>query len=712
MKRLVLYGFLMCLAGISNAQNQNNQGVAEELIKQAQEVMKETRAFEVARDIYLQALQIDPDNIVANYNVAEIYLNTIQKSKARTYLSKVYELNKDYKFNLDFLLGKACQYGMDFDNAIDYYDKYKSKLQNTKYKGADKTPLNEVERRIFECENGKKYLLTASDIEIKNLGSNVNSASEDYAPVVSPDENELVFTSRRKEGNLNKNVDIDNKPFEDIFISHRVDGKWQKAENIGNVINTPYHDSDIALSANSAVLFLYKDSNAGDIYVAQRRSAGGWTQPESFQEVNSKYPEKSITSSVDGKLMIFSSERPSGKGGLDLYYITKDGKGNWSKPRLMDEPVNTKLDEDSPFLDYDGKTLYFSSTGGEGMGGFDIYKSVYDSTSGKWSDPENLGFPINSPDNDVSFVKSKNGNRAYYSTVKDDGMGYTDIYVIKFSDENTAPHLLAQVYNTDKKEPGSSDLSQENVEGAQLVKPGPALVPDSAKTQKVENKTTVENVANGVSLRLSLFDAETGEPLDARITIQNESDAKFYPDRISSGQYEYQLKDYRGYTISVEKEGYGRKTLQIESQASGNAIRRGIALDKVVHSQTGSTALVPVTRVHNIYFDYNDIRLKNESFTQLLKLQQLLASHKDIMVEVDGHTDNVGTSRYNMRLSIRRAEQVKSYLVKNGCDSHRIIIKGFGETVPLASNDDEVAGRDINRRVEFKIIYTDSKGDN
>ena len=342
---------------------------------------------------------------------------------------------------------------MDFDNALVYYKRYEQKtLGDKNYRGDDKVPLSEVQRRIFECENGREFMANPANYSIVNVGTSINSEWRDYAPVLNGDETIMIFTSRRKEGNLNENVDVDNIPFEDIFISKKVDGKWTRAENIGNIVNTTSHDSNLALSADGHQLYIYSPENEGDIYVSEQKD-GTWSVPQPLSDaINSSYMENSISISPDKQRLFFASNRPGGYGGIDIYVSEKDKKGNWGKSKNLGPMINTEYDEEGPFIDYDGKTLYFSSMGRKGMGGHDVFKAEYDSVDGKWNEPVNLGYPINTPDNDVYFVSTKDGKRGYYASVRTDGMGYQDIYMVSIPDLNEDVKLQASAKEDIKEE--------------------------------------------------------------------------------------------------------------------------------------------------------------------------------------------------------------------------------------------------------------------
>src|SRR5690606_7218811 len=272
-------------------------------------------------------------------------LETVNKERSTRYFLRVYELNPEYRYDITYLIGRGYQLGMQFDEALDYYKRYENKtLADKNYRGNDKVLLSDVQRRITECENGREFMANPAHFSIVNIGSQINSEWRDYAPVLNEDETILIYTSRRKDGNLNENVDSDNIPFEDIFISRKEDGKWSPAENIGSVINTPSHDSNLALSADGNQLYIYSDENEGDIYVSELTN-GVWSDPEPLSEaINSSFMENSISISPDKQLLFFASNRPGGFGGIDIYVCEKDKKGNWGKSKNNDPMINTFYD--------------------------------------------------------------------------------------------------------------------------------------------------------------------------------------------------------------------------------------------------------------------------------------------------------------------------------------------------------------------------------
>jgi outer membrane protein OmpA-like peptidoglycan-associated protein/tetratricopeptide (TPR) repeat protein len=427
--------FLLFTISVVPSFGQTDKEKAENFLSLADEILKETKAFYQAKEMYILAAKADPANIRANFQAGKAILETVNKDQCTPYFLKVNELNPNYRFDIFYLIGRGYQYGLDFEKAIEYFDKYKKKLAaNKSYRGADKVYSEEVERRMIECYNGMELVASPTNSSIEHIGDGVNSEWPDYGPNINEDETIMIFTSRRQEDNTSENVDIDNFYFEDIYISYKENGVWGKAKNIGKPINTQYHDANVGFSADGKQIYLYKDKNMGDVYVSSLQDNNIWSKPEPVSSrINSiNFAEKAFSLSKDQKTVFFSSNRPGGYGGFDLYMCVKNDRGEWGRTTNLGPVINTNFDEDSPFIDYDGKTLYFSSKGHKGYGGYDIFYSTFDSTSMQWSIPINLGYPINTPDDEIHFVATKEGNRGYFASVREEGRGYTDIYMVNF----------------------------------------------------------------------------------------------------------------------------------------------------------------------------------------------------------------------------------------------------------------------------------------
>ncbi|MEM9859122.1 MAG: OmpA family protein [Bacteroidota bacterium] len=433
MRTLIFSAFLISSGGI-HAQV-DSLALSQEYMEQANQIYNQQKeAIEIAKELYIQAATFDTSNVKANWMAGKLYLETINKDQAVKYLLRVKNLKPSYRFDIDYQIGRAYHYGLDFDRAEGYYKKYQSKiLKNSRYRGRDRIPPTTVKRRLLECDNGRDIITRPARYSIQALGENINSPWPDYAPVLNKKGDVMIFTSRRQEGNTSPNVDKDNFYFEDVFISTKINNQWSPAKNIGEPINTQYHDSNIALSADGNRLYLYKDEGRGDIYYSDN-DGSKWSEPKFLtNKINSSiYSENSATETSTSDVLFYTSNRPGGQGGIDIYMCIKDDKGNWYKSKSLGPVINTKFDEDSPFLAYDGKTLYFSSTGHKGYGGYDIFRSVYDSLKGEWSEPENLGYPVNTPDNEISFNASPDQRVGYYASVREGGIGFEDIFMVKY----------------------------------------------------------------------------------------------------------------------------------------------------------------------------------------------------------------------------------------------------------------------------------------
>ena len=657
---------------------------------QAQLMMDGSLAYDDIREVMVLAADSDTTNIKANFEAGHLHLETIKKDLAVKYFLRIANQDPDYRFDLNFWIGQSLQYGLEFDKALKYYTQYRQKLiSKPNYQGKDKVELKEVERKIKECENGIEFVANPKNFSIVNIGREINSEFDDYGPVLNESESEIVFTTRRRDDNLNENVAEDNKPWEDIFTTTKSGGKWARAKNIGAIINTKFNDSNLALSADGKTLYIYKDDGNGDIYVSERLADGTWGVPDALPGIiNSSYREASVSVTENGDILYFASERPGGLGGSDIYVCSKDSKGEWSKVKNLGSSINTELDEDGPFIDYDGKSLYFSSRGRKGMGGYDIYKStLINLDRNEWSEPENLGFPINTPDDDVYFVNSKDGKRAYYASIRDDGMGYTDIYMITIPDEvkKEEPKKEEPVVEPIKEEPKKEEPKKEEPKKEEPKKEEPK------KVQLQPFKYLVKVV-----------DAESKVPLDARVKLQGLKDnvaVGFSP--VGNGAYEFSIKEKsaKDYRLSVEKEGYIFQNQSIRIEGASEQVKTKTLIVELRKLKVGVSSVL-----RNIYFDFAKATFLQESYNELNKLETMLKQNTGMQVEISGHTDSVGPAEYNKQLSQRRANAVKNFLTSKGIDARRIKAVGYGEDKPIASNDDNADGREINRRVEFKVL--------
>ncbi|MFZ6050885.1 hypothetical protein [Halocola ammonii] len=319
---------------------------------------------------------------------------------------------------------KALHQQEQFNESIKYLREYKR---------VGSRPDREVDLLIDRSVRAKRMMENPVDVEIKNLGSDINTAFHEYVPVVTPDNQQLYFTSRRP-GTTGGEQDPNGEFFEDIYQSKKADGAWSKAENSGTTVNSDLNDATVALSADGTEMIIFrtnKNLTGGDLYIT-RRTASGWSEPEKLNsKINSIYQETSACFSPDKKTLYFSSNRPGGYGGKDLYRVKILPNGEWSLPKNLGPTINTEANEDAPFMDVDGRTLYFSSDGHTTMGGFDMFKSRV-SENEVWETPENLGYPINTVKDDIFMTVDAGGRKGYYSSDKTGGFGMQDLYELEF----------------------------------------------------------------------------------------------------------------------------------------------------------------------------------------------------------------------------------------------------------------------------------------
>lgn len=637
----------------------------------------------------------DSTNAYALYWLGKCYENTAERDKALTYFLKAYGFNKEVAPDILYRLGHAYHLNLMFEDAVKYYKLHKSKMTDEKATKMGSSVINEsikVAKRLQECENGKLIVAHRYNHKIINIGAPINSEYGEYAPAVTEDGQTLIFTSRRPGGQSDKK-DKDNNYYEDVWMSKKqADDTWGTPVNLGNSINSESHDACIGISPDGKELFMYKTGNAGDIYVSNFKD-GAWTKPEPFASINSKHKEPSVTISSNGKTIYFSSDRPGGFGGLDIYKIEMDKNGSWSAPQNMGSSVNTEFDEDSPFIAPDGKTLYFSSNGHNSMGGYDIFSIEFNPKTKSWGSPKNLGYPINSADDDIYFVTTGNQKTAYYASARKDGFGEKDIYMIQIDTAYITEPLMAigigatvpaHVLEAAHKRSALYNLTHPHAHGGHHHKEHP-------------HKDSVLYAGKVV-------EQETQKPVEATIVVKkihhhNEKPKEYRTDK--EGNFAVALAIGHDYAIDIEKPGYifysdnvdltkvtkasDYKTLSFKEVALKNP-KKG---DKFV--------------LKNIFYKPGNASLEADSFEEIKLLAKFLKENPNVKIEIAGHTDNTGSNATNMELSKARAFAVYKVLVKWGIDANRLKYIGYGSDKPVASNATP-EGRQQNRRTEFEII--------
>ena len=414
-----------------------------------------------ALPLYSMLDSLDP-NIDYKFKLGICYLYRTDKIKTSTeYLEMVLE-KKPKVEDLHYYLGRSYALNNKFDEAIESFNK----ALNGK---TSKENLENVDRNIGYCGNGKKLVENPIDVTIENMGRPVNSKYSEYVPVISADESIMIFTYRGGKStggrqNIYAEPDPKGRFYEDVFMSVKLGGEtWADPEKIGTNINTHGHDASLALSANGQKLFIYKDTegSSGDLYVSELEGYD-WSVPKALDSnINTAYWEGGVSLSADESELYFSSERPGGFGGRDIYKCVRNSDDTWGKPKNLGSTINTFYDDESPFIHPDGKTLFFSSEGHQSMGGYDIFRSL-SITDTTWTTPENIGYPINTAGDDRYYVVSANGERGYYSSQKIGGYGQHDIYVVNLgSSAKKYQLILIKGVVTANDVPAEADITVE-----------------------------------------------------------------------------------------------------------------------------------------------------------------------------------------------------------------------------------------------------------
>lgn len=594
----------------------------------------------IALTHFLVAQEFNPDNAKLNYRIGVCYLFTNQKYESLKYLRTANQIDSTQFSDIDYRFGQAYQFVLKFDKAIKHYKKYMAEVTISSKRKA------EVEKKIEECNNGLYLTMHPVAGMVINL-KDINTECPEYSPMLTADQEKMIFTSRRKGTTGGKKDAFDMVYYEDIYESNKFNNIWGPAKQIEGDINTNKHDANVGLSNDGQTLYIYRsDKNNGDIY-ASHLEGSIWGNPKALPEpINSKYRETCVSLSPDKNTIYFVSNRKNSFGGQDIYFCNKKEDGTWGEAINIGDSINTKYNEDGVFIHPDDKTLYFSSQGHNTMGGFDIFKSVKNE-NGTWGKPENIGYPINTAEDDLSIVVSADGQTGYYTSTKSDGYGDKDIYKIKFSE-------------TDEK-----------------------------------NKDAKLTLVKGV-----ILDKNSRIPIEANIEIvDNEKQEKIaeFKSNKETGEFLVSLPVGKNYALTILKEGYlfHSENFDLVDSLDFQSINLDISLDDI---KVNSTVVL-----RNIFFDYGEDKLKDNSKLELSRILKLLEQYPKMKLEISGHTDNVSSYKFNLKLSKKRAKAVANYLVDMGIDKTRLITEGYAYKKPIADNKTD-EGRTKNRRVEFKIL--------
>ncbi|MFT2011144.1 hypothetical protein ACMA1I_20915 [Pontibacter sp. 13R65] len=413
---LALLGFLaICCVG---AGAQTGLREVNSNLKKAEKAYA-TLQYELAIEHYTKVLQQQPEHLLANLKVGICYLDLVKPEKALQHLQLAYQKDPHVSEEILVLLGEAHQLLGDFDQASDFFRAELSSLSRTELWNKQY-----LQKRLRECESGVLLSAAPADVSITNLGAAINSPYSDYVPVLLPGDTMLLYTTRRPVTTARGKFGV----VEQIHASQLRHGIWQQPELFLKPGHALPDHSVVSIAPHGNELYTYFGGKERGLYVSERTGAG-WGAPE---RLGSPFNEGAVETSMhvtdDGKFAFFSSDRPGGYGGLDLYICYKLPEGGWSDALNLGPAINTAYDEDAPFVDVETNTLYFSSKGHDSMGGFDIFKSQIKGSV--WSQAENLGVPVNSPSDDIYFSLTNDRSKAYFSSDRPGGYGRKDIYLI------------------------------------------------------------------------------------------------------------------------------------------------------------------------------------------------------------------------------------------------------------------------------------------
>lgn len=603
-----------------------------------------SRNDEKAKEEAAKAIEKDPIFIEPHFLLAQIYSEAGQKQEAINEYVKALEINPKFDKKTYFLLAELEVSIGKYAEAKKDYETY------VKFQNINPDTRDIAEKQLKNCNFAIEAMKNPVPFEPKNMGDGINSNLNEYFPAVTADDQTFLFTRN----NRSEKVPLQ----EDFLISKKINGIWQKANLIGNGINTPGNEGAPSLSADGQILFFVACAEMDGSYGLNRKGLGScdifytqkvgdnWSKPyNAGQSINSKFFESQPSFAADGKTLYFVSARVGGVGQTDIYVTTLKDDGSWSAPRNLGTKINTPFKEESVFIHPDGKTLYFGSNGHVGMGGLDLYVSRMDE-KGEWGTPVNLGYPINTYGDENSLLVGASGDIAYFASNRAGGLGGLDMY--KFD-----------LYET--------------------ARPG--------KITYVKGKVYDARTKQPLGAHFELIELET-----AKAAIESDANS-------GNGEFLVTLPVDKNYALNVSHPGYlfySENFALTELADKTKPFLMDVPLEPI-------DTIGGIVELKNVFFETAKYDLKPQSKGELNKLVAFLNLNKTLRIELSGHTDNVGDKKMNQVLSENRAKAVQDYLIANGIDAKRLTYKGYGDTKPKVKNDSP-ENRQKNRRTEFKVI--------
>jgi len=644
---------LLLLTGVTSCKAQTPLSTKSKKATKAYDLAMQymnTYQYDKALEELQKAKKEDPNFVEAYLLQATLHLELRQWAQAESEFTQSFAINPNFFPAAYFDCAQAQMKQGKYAEAKANFQTF----LNKKRSGSSQKIIDDAENGIASCDFALKAIANPVPFEPVNMGSSTNSAECEYFPNVTADDNTFLFTRNAVVKNPNG---IGTRSQEDFYISYKDDaGTWSPAKNMGSPINTPGNEGAPSLSADGRYLYFaaceeydgYGGGRQGygscDIFFTQKVN-GLWTAPVNVgAPLNTSAWESQPSFSSDGKTLYYISNRRDGYGSSDIWMCVLDEKGKWSKPANLGAHINTPGKEEAVFIHPDNQTLYFASDGHVGMGGLDLYMCRRDSL-GNWGNPVNLGYPINTFEDESGLIVNGKGDLAYFSSTREGTTGCDDIYMFEI------PVPLQPVAVT--------------------------------------------------YMKGKVFDNKTKKPLAASFDLIDLSTGKTIVSSVSdpvTGEFLVCIPQNKNYALSANRGGYlpfSESFLMVESTNPGEPYKMDVPLQPIEAGVGGI--------LKNVYFDVDKFDLKPESQGELNKLVLFLNANPEMKIEIGGHTDSDGDKKHNQLLSENRAKAVYNYLIKYGIDAARLTYKGYGDTKPLVPNTSP-ENKKKNRRTEFTII--------
>ena len=602
------------------------------------------RKFDQAISLLEKSIEREPNFAEAHFRLANVYELKAYVERGKDYSAMStghYEKSVELKPKNPSFIGAYSILGGHYLDAGNYA---KAKDAYGKFLSMRPTKQAQVlmaQRQIANCDFAVEAMKNPLPYQANPMSGTVNKFMLQYFPVLTADQQTIIFTAR---------TSAEPKSDENIYTSSRKGGDWTEPTPLSPRINTAENEGASSISADGRMLVFTccdgRQTFGGcDLYVTYK-FGGEWTEPINLgNKINSPFWESQPSLSADGRTLYFASDRRGGYGKRDLWVSRLSDDGQWGVASNLGSKINTPEDDLSPFIHVNGRTLFFSSEGQIGMGGFDLFYSEFDKNA--WAVAKNLGYPLNTQDDQVSLFVSADGKKGYFAHEERQGGRFTSSKLYEFD----FPEQIA-----------------------------------------VKHKS---NYMKGV-----VYDARTKKPVEARIELFNlnggELETVMQSDR-KDGSYLTVLTEGASYGLYANREGYLFKSLYFDYSGSKN--NEPLVMD--IYLQPLEKGAKDV--LNNLFFDTGKYALEDKSKTELQKLVSLLKDNKNLRLEISGHTDDVGKDSDNLALSLKRAKSVYDHLAGAGIGAGRLTFVGYGETQFAVQNTSD-KNRQLNRRIEFKVL--------